>query len=93
MRHALPAATVLALLAAAPAWAQNQQMTQPSTSQNQSQAVQNQGQQPPEAREVSPQAPVATETKAYVRSSSRDPAAARPARGRAARASNGSCRR
>ncbi len=61
MRHAFAAIAALLLLAAAPAWAQNQQMTQPSTSQNQSQAVQNQGQQPPEAREVSPQAPVATE--------------------------------
>lgn len=59
MRHALAVAALL--LAAAPAWAQNQQMTQPSTSQNQSQAVQNQGQQPANAREVSPQAPVATE--------------------------------
>ena len=59
MRHALTAA--LALLAAAPAFAQNQQMTQPSTSQNQSQAVQNQGQQPANAREVSPTVPTATE--------------------------------
>ena len=61
MRHVLTASTALALLAAAPAWAQNQQMTQPSTSQNQSQAVQNQGQQPANAREVSPTVPTATE--------------------------------
>ena len=62
MRHALTAATAaLALLAAAPAWAQGQQMTQPSASQNESQVLQNQGQQPAEARQVSPQAPVATE--------------------------------
>lgn len=60
MRHALTAAA-LVLLAATPAWAQNQQMTQPSTSQNQSQAVQNQGQQPANAREVSPTVPTATE--------------------------------
>jgi len=59
MRYTLIAA--LALFAASPAFAQNQQMTQPSTSQNQSQAVQNQGQQPGNAREVSPTAPVATE--------------------------------
>ena len=61
MRHALIATAAFLLLAAAPAWAQNQQMTQPSTSQNQSQAVQNQGQQPANAREVAPTAPVATE--------------------------------
>lgn len=61
MRHALTAATAAALLAAVPASAQNQQMTQPSTSQNQSQAVQNQGQQPANAREVAPTAPVASE--------------------------------
>ena len=62
MRHALTAATAaLALLAAAPAWAQGQQMTQPSASQNESQTLQNQGQQPANSREVSPQVPVATE--------------------------------
>ena len=63
MRHAFAATAALLLLAAAPAWAQGQtqQMTQPSASQNQSQAAQNQGEQPPEARQVSPQAPVATE--------------------------------
>ena len=62
MRHVLTAATAaLALLAAAPAWAQGQQMTQPSASQNESQTLQNQGQQPANARQVSPQAPVATE--------------------------------
>ena len=49
------------LLAPLSARAQNQQMTQPSTSQNQSQAVQNQGQQPANAREVSPTVPTATE--------------------------------
>ncbi len=63
MRHALTAATVLALLAAAPAWAQGQtqQMTQPSASQNQSQAAQNQSEQPGNARQVSPTVPTATE--------------------------------
>ena len=61
MRHALTATAAFLLLAAAPASAQNQQMTQPSTSQNQSQAVQNQGQQPANAREVAPTAPVASE--------------------------------
>ncbi len=61
MRHALTAAAVLLLLAAAPASAQTQQMTQPSTSQNQSQAAQNQAEQPANAREVAPTAPVATE--------------------------------
>lgn len=61
MRYAFIAASVVALLVAELAWAQNQQMTQPSTSQNQSQAVQNQGQQPANAREVSPTAPTATE--------------------------------
>ena len=60
MRHALIAAGLM-LLAAAPASAQTQQMTQPSTSQNQSQDVQNQAQQPANAREVAPTAPVATE--------------------------------
>jgi hypothetical protein len=62
MRHTLIAsAAALALFAAAPAWAQGQQMTQPSTSQNQSQILQNNGQQPANAKEVSPTAPVATE--------------------------------
>jgi hypothetical protein len=62
MRHALTAATAaIALLATAPAWAQGQQMTQPSASQNQSQVLQNNGQQPANAREVSPTAPVASE--------------------------------
>ena len=61
MRYALTAATALALLAAVPALAQTQQMTQPSTSQNQSQAAQNQAEQPANAREVAPTAPVATE--------------------------------
>jgi len=63
MRYTL-IVSIISLAAAAawaPAFAQNQQMTQPSTSQNQSQAVQNQGQQPGNAREVSPTAPVATE--------------------------------
>ncbi len=55
-------AAALALLAAIPAQAQQtQQMTQPSTSQFQSQAAQNQGQQPGNAREVSPTAPIATQ--------------------------------
>jgi hypothetical protein len=63
MRHTLIAsATALALFAAVPAWAQGQQMTQPSTSQNQSQILQNNGQQPANAKEVSPTAPVATES-------------------------------
>ena len=62
MRHALTAATAaLALLATAPAWAQGQQMTQPSASQNQSQVLQNNGEQPANAREVSPTVPTATE--------------------------------
>lgn len=62
MRYTLVAsAAALALFAAAPAWAQGQQMTQPSVSQNQSQALQNNGQQPANAKEVSPTAPVATE--------------------------------
>ncbi len=62
MRRALTIATVtLALLATAPAFAQTQQLTQPSTSQNQSQAVQNQAEQAPNAREVAPTAPAATE--------------------------------
>ncbi len=62
MRHALIAtAAALALFAAAPAWSQGQQMTQPSASQNQSQALQNNGQQPGNAKEVSPTVPVATE--------------------------------
>ncbi len=62
MRHALTAATAaIALLATVPAWAQGQQMTQPSASQNQSQILQNNGQQPANAREVSPTAPVASE--------------------------------
>ncbi len=63
MRHALTAATVLALLATAPAWAQGQtqQLTQPSTSQNQSQTQQNDSQQPGNVREVSPTVPTATE--------------------------------
>lgn len=63
MRYALLAIALTPLTAAAPAWAQGQtqQMTQPSASQNQSQAAQNQSEQPPEARQVSPQAPVATE--------------------------------
>lgn len=47
--------------AVAPAFAQGQQLSQPSASQNQSQALTNQGQQPANAREVSPTAPVATE--------------------------------
>ncbi len=47
MRLALiVSATVFTLLAAAPAWAQGQQMTQPSATQNQSQVLQNNGQQP-----------------------------------------------
>jgi hypothetical protein len=55
-------AAALASLAAIPAQAQQtQQMTQPSTSQFQSQAAQNQGQQPGNAREVSPTAPIATQ--------------------------------
>ena len=62
MRHApIAIAAALALFAAAPAWAQGQQMTQPSASQNQSQILQNNGQQPANAKEVSPTAPVATE--------------------------------
>jgi len=62
MRLALiVSATVFTLLAAAPAWAQGQQMTQPSATQNQSQVLQNNGQQPGNAREVSPTVPTATE--------------------------------
>ncbi len=62
MRYALIAATAgFALFAAMPAWAQGQQMTQPSATQNQSQALQNNGQQPANAREVSPTVPTATE--------------------------------
>ncbi len=62
MRLALiVSATVFTLLAAAPAWAQGQQMTQPSATQNQSQVLQNNGQQPANAREVSPTVPTATE--------------------------------
>lgn len=59
MRPILVAAALTLL--AAPAWAQGQQMTQPSASQNQSQALQNNGQQPANAKEVSPTAPTATE--------------------------------
>ena len=55
-------AAALALLTAGPSRAQQtQQMTQPSASQFQSQATQNQSEQPGNAKEVSPQAPVATE--------------------------------
>jgi len=54
-------AAALALLAAPSAWAQGQQMTQPSASQNQSQVLQNNGQQPANAKEVSPIVPTATE--------------------------------
>ncbi len=54
-------AAALALLAAPSAWAQGQQMTQPSASQNQSQVLQNNGQQPANAKEVSPTVPTATE--------------------------------
>ncbi len=54
-------AAALALLAAPSAWAQGQQMTQPSASQNQSQILQNNGQQPANAKEVSPTVPTATE--------------------------------
>ena len=54
-------AAALALFAAAPAWAQGQQMTQPSAPQNDPQALQNQGQQPANARQVSPTVPTATE--------------------------------
>ena len=62
MRSTLVAAATLALFAAAPAQAQQtQQMTQPSASQFQSQAAQNQTEQPGNAREVAPTAPVATE--------------------------------
>ncbi len=55
-------AAALALLAAPSAWAQGQQMTQPSASQNQSQILQNNGQQPANAKEVSPTVPTATES-------------------------------
>ena len=57
----IAAASALFVAASVPAFAQNQQMTQPSTSQNQSQAVQNQGQQPGNDRGVALKAPVATE--------------------------------
>lgn len=60
----LAATTAIAaasLLAAAPAWAQGQQLTRPSASQNESQALTNQGQQPANAREVSPTVPSASE--------------------------------
>jgi len=59
---------VALLLLAAPiialpvvAFAQSQQMTQPSITQNQSQVQTNQNQQPPNARAIYPTVPTATE--------------------------------
>ncbi len=64
MRSAFIAvAATLALFAAGPVWAQGQgqQMTQPSTTQNESQTLQNESQQPGNAKIVAPTAPVASE--------------------------------
>jgi hypothetical protein len=64
MRSAfITVAATLALFAAGPvrAQGQSQQMTQPSTTQNESQTLQNESQQPGNAKIVAPTAPVASE--------------------------------
>ena len=61
MRPILIAAALASFAGASAQAQQTQQMTQPSASQFQSQAAQNQSQQPGNAREVSPTAPTATE--------------------------------